>query len=91
MDKETFNKNLSTLLDVLNNNPCNHTILRGDNASGKGMFRIGASGFSYFEIAISDGGPVLAWVKDVGKDNILDMLSDYVVSTTEKMYIFVSV
>ena len=87
MDEETFYKNLSTLLDILSSTSGNNAILHGDNADGKGMFRIGASGFSRFEIAISDGGPVLAWIKDVGKDNILDMFSDYVISATTKMYV----
>ena len=88
MDKETFYKNLSTLLDVLSSTSGNHTILRGDNAAGKGMFRIGASGFFYFEIHISDGGEPLVILKDVSKNEILEMFSDYAINSTEKMYIF---
>ncbi len=91
MDKGTFDKNLSILLDILSRTAGNNAILRGDNTDGKCMFTISASGFYRFEIAISDGGPVLAWIKDVDKDYILGMFSDYAINSTEKMYIFVSV
>lgn len=93
MDKETFYKNLSTLLDILSSTSGNHTVLCGDNGAGEEMFRISASGFSRFEILISDAasGEILVMLKDMHKDDIIKMFGHYVIHSTERMYIFLPI
>ena len=90
MDKETFYKNLSTLLDVLSSTSGNHTSLCGDNGAGEEMFRMSASGLSRFNVLISDAasGEILVELKDMYKDDIFEMFGHYVINSTERMYIF---
>ena len=87
MDKEIFDKKLSTMLDILSSTAGNNAIIRADSEDDKSLFEISASEFYLFNMSISDRGPVIAWLKDVSKDDILGMFSDYAISATAKMYI----